>query len=94
MIVNKTLGHQYNNSDAYVKKQFKIRDERIDLLEKKVEALIRAGQTAKTELNKAKDLEELKITELKILCDENGIDYTGFGNKKSSYIVPLQAKGL
>ena len=88
------VGHNYNNPDAWVKKQFQIRDERIDALEQKISSLLNEKQGVILAMAKTKDLDELKLQELKVLCDEYGIDYNGFGNAKQPYIEALKVKGL
>ena len=52
---------------------------------------IDGGVQAKTEVTELKDL---TIKELKKLCDNNGIDYTDFGNTKAPYVKALKEKGL
>jgi len=50
--------------------------------------------SVEAEVAKTKTLDELKVTELKALALENGIDDTDFGNKKAPYIKALKTKGL
>ena len=69
-------------------------EDRITALEAIVKTLvakIEEGVSAKAEITK---LEDLKITELKVLCENNGIDYGDFGNTKAPYVKALKAKGL
>lgn len=90
-----TQGHNYNTpANAQLLKQFRIRDERIDALENKLNALLKEKQGVVTEVAKTKELSELKLVELKALCDENGIDYSSFGTKKAPYATALEAKGI
>lgn len=67
---------------------------RIKALEDIVASLVKkvdGGVTAKTEITELKDL---KITELKNLCENNGIDFTDFGTTKAPYVKALKEKGL
>lgn len=86
--------HHYGNPNAFVEKKFKILQEQIDVMKAQIEALQKEKNGVKTELAKTKNLEDLKIVELKALCDESGIDYAGFGNKRNAYIEELKARGI
>lgn len=54
----------------------------------------KGGVEAAVAVAKEKTLADLKISELKALCTENGIDFVDFGNTKAPYIEALKAKGL
>ena len=88
-------GRMGNSNPKYVEtKMRKGLDKRIAVLEKIVANLaskLEEGTTAKAEVVK---LEDLKLKELKSLCDNNGVDYTDFGTTKAPYVKALKEKGL
>ena len=67
---------------------------KVKALESIVASLVKkidGGVEAKTEVVA---LADLKITELKKLCENNGIDFSEFGNTKAPYVKALTEKGL
>ena len=84
-----------NSNPRYNETQLRRKlEKRVTLLEKTVATLaskLEEGTTAKAEVVELKDL---KLKELKALCDNNGIDYTDFGTTKAPYVTALKEKGL
>ena len=87
------MNEKYSNPGKD-KRKVRILEERVQILETQVKKLIGDKQGVEVEVAKTKTLDDLKLTELKALCDENGVDYTEFGNTKKPYIGALKAKGL
>ena len=78
------------------RRKFKILEERVQKLEGIVDQFVKDKLGVAPDLvkAKAKTLEDLKIAELKVLCEENGVDYSEFPNSKPPFIKALQDKGL
>lgn len=68
-------------------------ENRIKSLEEQVKTILADKGSIEAEVAKTKSLEDLKIAELKALCEEQGIDYTDFKVKKD-YYPALKEKGL
>lgn len=83
-----------NSNPSYqerrVQREFNERLAKLEGLYKTLASKLEAGTTAKAEITQ---LEDLKLKELKALCDNNGIDYTDFGNTKAPYIKALEDIG-
>lgn len=87
------MNERYSNPGKD-KRKIKILEERVTTLENQVKMLIGKNQGVEVEVIKTKTLKDLKLSELKALCDENGIDYAEFGSTKAPFIGALEAKGL
>lgn len=83
---NSNPGYQ----ERQLQREFSARLTKLEGLYQTLASKLESGTTAKAEITK---LEDLKLKELKALCDNNGIDYTDFGNTKAPYIKALEDIG-
>ena len=89
-------GQRMGNSNPGYLERLALREleDRIKSLENIVASLVKkvdGGVGAKTEVV---ELGDLKLVELKNLCENNGVDFSEFGNTKAPYVKALKEKGL